>query len=135
MADQSLWPAIGRILSNSRFLTNEMVGFEHVQLALQTREIIQQYADLETLQQQELPDADTQVFRRAQRIQKFFTQPFFGAEAYTDIPGEYVKVEETVKGVSELLAGQFANLPEQAFYFVGGIDEAVAKARRISELH
>jgi F-type H+/Na+-transporting ATPase subunit beta len=127
IADQSLWPAVDRLLSNSRLLTNEVVGFEHVQLALKVREILRQYADLETLERQELSDANTQALRRAQRIQKFFTQPFFVAEAYTDIPGEYVKVEETVRGFKELLAGRYDDLPEQAFYFVGGIDEAVAK--------
>jgi F-type H+-transporting ATPase subunit beta len=134
MADQSLWPAIDRLLSNSRLLTNEVVGFEHVQLALQIREILQKYVDLETLEHQELLDVDTQVIRRAQRIQKFFTQPFFVAEAYTDIPGEYVKVEETVRGFKGLVAGQYDSLTDQAFYFVGGINEAVAKGKRISEL-
>lgn len=128
MADQSLWPAIDRISSKSRLLKNEVVGYEHVQVAVQVREILQRYAELETLELQELSDADKQILRHAQRIQKFFTQPFFVAEAYTDIPGEYVKVEETVRGFKELLAGRYDDLPEQAFYFVGGIDEAVAKA-------
>lgn len=135
MADQSLWPAIDRLLSNSRLLRNEVVGFEHVQLALQVREMLRQYADHETSEQQELSDADTHAFRKAQRIQKFFTQPFFVTEAYTDIPGEYVTIEETVRGFKELIAGQYNSLPEQAFYFVGGIEEAVAKARKIGKSH
>ena len=134
MADQSLWPAIDRLLSSSRLLTNEVVGFEHVQLALQIREILLQYAELETLEQQELPDAETQVISRAHRIQKFFTQLFFVAEASTDTPGEYVKLKDTVRDFKRLVAGQYDSLPEQAFYFVGGIDEAVAKGKRMSEL-
>ena len=128
MADQSLWPAIDRISSKSRLLNSEAVGYEHVQVAEQIREILLRYAELETLERQELSGADKQVLRRAQRIQKFFTQPFFVAEAYTDTPGEFVKVEETVKVFKELLEGLYDDLPDQAFYFVGGIDEAIAKS-------
>ncbi len=129
LADQSLWPAIDRISSKSRLLNSESVGYEHVQVAEQTREILLRYAELETLEQQELSDADKQALRRARRIQKFFTQPFFVAETYTDIPGEYVKIAETVSGFKDLLAGQYDDLPEQAFYFVGSIDEAIEKAK------
>lgn len=129
MADQSLWPAIDRISSKSRLLNSEAVGYEHVQVAEQIREILLRFAELETLEQQELSDADKQILRRAQRIQKFFTQPFFVAEAYTDIPGEFIKVAETVGGFKDLLAGRYDDLPEQAFYFVGRIDEAIEKAK------
>lgn len=130
MADQSLWPAIDRILSKSRFLKNAVVGYEHVQVAVRMREILQRYTELETLEKQELSDADKQFLRRGQRIQKFFTQPFFVAEAYTDIPGEYVEIEKTVNAFKELLEGRYDDLPEHAFYFVGDIDEAVAKSHR-----
>ncbi len=129
IADQSLWPAVDRLLSSSRLLNSGVVSSEHAQVAGQVLELLRRYAELETRELQELSDADKQVFRRAQRIQKFFTQPFFVAEAYTDIPGEYVKMEETVKGFKELLEGRYDDLPEEAFYFVGGIDEAVAKGR------
>ncbi len=129
MADQSLWPAIDRFSSKSRLLNSEAAGYEHVQVAEQIREILLRYTEIETLEQQELSDADKQVLKRAQRIQKFFTQPFFVAEAYTDIPGEYVKIAETVSGFKDLLAGRYDDLPEQAFYFVGRIDEAIEKAK------
>jgi F-type H+-transporting ATPase subunit beta len=129
MADQSLWPAIDRISSKSRLLNSEVVGYEHVQVAGQIREILLRCAELETLEPQDLSDANKQVLRRAQRIQKFFTQPFFVAEAYTDIPGEYVKTAETISGFKDLLAGRYDDLPEQAFYFVGRIDEAIEKAK------
>jgi F-type H+/Na+-transporting ATPase subunit beta len=128
MADQSLWPAIDRLLSNSRLLNSSVVGDEHVQVAQNVRELLLHYAKFQTLEQQERSDADSQLLGRTQRIQKFFTQPFFVAEAYTEIPGEYVKVEVTVKDLKELLEGRYDNLSEQAFYFVGGIDEAVAKS-------
>lgn len=127
MAEQSLWPAVDRHLSGSRLLNGGVVGSEHAQVAGQVRELLRRCAELETREPQGLSDADKQLFRRAQRIQKFFTQPFFVAEAYTDIPGEYVKMDETVKGFKELLEGRYDDLPEQAFYFVGDIDEAVAK--------
>jgi F0F1-type ATP synthase beta subunit len=121
--------AIDRISSKSRLLNSEAAGYEHVQVAEQIREILLRYAELETLELQDLSDANKQVLRRAQRIQKFFTQPFFVAEAYTDIPGEYVKIAETVSGFKDLLAGRYDDLPEQAFYFVGRIDEAIEKAK------
>jgi F-type H+/Na+-transporting ATPase subunit beta len=129
MADQSLWPAIDRFSSKSRLLNSEAAGYEHVQVAEQIREILLRYTEFETLEQQELSDTDKQVLRRAQRIQKFLTQPFFVAEAYTDIPGEYVEIAETVSGFKDLLAGRYDDLPEQAFYFVGRIDEAIEKAK------
>jgi F-type H+-transporting ATPase subunit beta len=128
MADQSLRPAIDRLLSNSRLLNSSVVGDEHIQVAQKVRELLLHYTEFETLELQELPDADKQLFGRALRIQKFFTQPFFVAEAYTEIPGEYVKVEETIKDFKGLLEGQYDDVPEQAFYFVGGIDEVMAKS-------
>jgi F-type H+/Na+-transporting ATPase subunit beta len=133
MADQSLWPAIDRISSKSRLLNCETAGYEHVQVAEQIREILLRYTEFETLEQQELPDVDKQVLRRAQRIQKFLTQPFFVAEAYTDIPGEYVEIAETVSGFKDLLEGRYDDLPEEAFSFVGRIDEANEKAKNNRE--
>ena len=133
MADQSLWPAIDRISSKSRLLNSEAAGYEHVQVAEQIREILLRYAELKTLERQELSDANNQVLRRAQRIQKFFTQPFFVAEAYTDIPGEYVERAETVSGFKDLLEGRYDDLPEKAFSFVGRIDEVIEKAKSNGE--
>jgi F-type H+-transporting ATPase subunit beta len=129
MADQSLWPAIDRLMSNSLMLDSSIVSDEHVQVAQNVRELLHYYIEFQMLEQQEKTDANTQLIRRAKRIQNFFTQPFFVAEAYTEIPGEYVKVDETIKAFKELLEGRYDDLQEQAFYFVGGIDEAVAKSR------
>ena len=128
MAKRDLWPAVDRLLSSSRLLDRDAFDSEHVQVARQVLEVLRRYAELETKEQQELSDADKELSRRAVKIQYFFTQPFFVAEAYTEIPGEYVRVEDTVKGFKELLEGRYNDLPDKAFYFVGGVDEAIAKA-------
>lgn len=128
MATRDLWPAVDRLLSSSRLLDSGAVDSEQVQVARQVQEALRRYAELEMKEQQELSDADKELARRAVKIQYFFTQPFFVAEAYTEIPGEYVKVEDTVKGFKELLEGRYDDLPDQAFYFVGGVAEAIAKA-------
>lgn len=128
MTTRDLWPAVDRLLSSSRLLDSGAVDSEHVQVAREVLEVLRRYAELEMKEQQELSDADKELARRAVKIQYFFTQPFFVAEAYTEIPGEYVGVEETVKGFKELLEGRYEDLPDKAFYFVGGVDEAIAKA-------
>jgi F-type H+/Na+-transporting ATPase subunit beta len=111
-------------------LDSGAVDSEHVQVAREVLEVLRRYAEIEMKEQQELSDADKELARRAVKIQYFFTQPFFVAEAYTEIPGEYVVVEETVKGFKELLEGHYEDLPDKAFYFVGGVNEAIAKAEK-----
>jgi F-type H+/Na+-transporting ATPase subunit beta len=92
---------------------------------------LQRYAQLQDVSgTQSLSAEDSQVVKRAQRIQQFLTQPFFVAEAYTDIPGEYVKVEDTIQGFKELLEGHYDDVPVEAFWFVGTIDHALAKAQK-----
>ena len=124
LAKQNIWPAIDHIASRSRLLESDAVSEEHVQIAQQVRALLQRYASS--------PDASVegqQMVKRARRVQLFLTQPFFVAEAFTDIPGEFVPLAETLKGCKELLEGRYDDLPEQAFYFVGTIEQALAKAK------
>jgi F-type H+-transporting ATPase subunit beta len=105
-------------------LESAAVSEEHRQVARQVRELLQRYASS--------PDTsaeDQQMVKRARRVQLFLTQPFFVAEAFTDIPGEFVPLAETLKGCKALLEGRYDDVPEQAFYFVGTIEQALAKAK------
>lgn len=128
---QNLWPAIDRLSSSSRLLDNGLLSAEHAQVARQVKQILQRYAQLQKATDvQGLSAEDSQVVKRAQRIQWFLTQPFFVAEAYTDIPGEYVKVEDTIQGFKELLEGLYDDVPVEAFWFVGTVDQALARAQK-----
>lgn len=131
MARQSLWPAVDRLASTSALLDNGMVSAEHVQIAQQVRQLLQRYMELQDVRDTEaLPAEDRQVLTRGQRVQKFCTQPFFIAEAYTDIPGEYVPVATTMQNFKDLLAGRYDDVDVEAFYFVGDIRQALAKAQK-----
>ena len=113
------------------------MGDEHYDVARGVQQVLQRYRDLQDiiaiLGIEELSDEDRQTVARARRIQRFLTQPFFVGEQFTGIPGRYVPVKETVRGFKEILEGKHDSLPEQAFYMVGTIDEAVEKARTMSE--
>jgi F-type H+-transporting ATPase subunit beta len=131
MAHQSLWPAVDRLTSTSVLLDNGMVSSEHVQVAQQVRQLLQRYMELQDVQDTEaLSPLERQVLIRGQRVQKFCTQPFFVAEAYTDIPGEYVPVTTTIQNFKDLLAGRYDDVPVEAFSFVGTIAQALAKAQK-----
>ena len=131
MAQQSLWPAVDRLVSTSVLLDNGSVGVEHVQVAQQVRQLLLRYTELQDVQDTEaLSPTDRQVLIRGQRVQKFFMQPFFVAEAYTDIPGEYVNLATTIQNFKELLAGRYDDIPVEAFSFVGTIAQALAKATK-----
>ncbi len=131
MAQQSLWPAVDRLASTSVLLDNGLVGIEHVQVAQQVRQLLQRYTELQDVQDMgALSAEDRRVLTRGQRVQKFFMQPFFVAEAYTDIPGEYVPVATTIQNFKELLAGRYDDIPTEAFSFVGTIAQALAKATK-----
>ena len=114
-----------------------MVGEEHYNTARGVQQVLQRYKDLQDiiaiLGIEELSDEDKQVVFRARKIQRFLTQPFFVAEQFTGSPGKYVPVKETVRGFAEILEGKHDDLPEQAFYMVGTIDEAVEKAAQMAE--
>ena len=111
------------------------VGEEHYNVAREVQEVLQRFKDLQDviaiLGIEELSEEDREVVFRARKIQRFLTQPFHVGEVFTGIPGKYVKVEDTIKGFKEILSGQHDDLPEQAFYMIGTIDEAVEKAKTL----
>ena len=135
LADQVLYPAVDPLASSSRILDPRVVGDEHYNVAQQVQQILQRYRDLREiiaiLGIDELSDEDRIVVARARRIQLFLTQPFTVGEVFTGIPGEYVNTEDTVRGFKELVEGVHDDLPEQAFYMVGPIEQAVEKAKTL----
>ena len=137
LAAQGLYPAVDPLASFSRMLEPRFVGDEHYRIARGVQQVLQRYRDLQDiiaiLGIEELSEEDKITVARARRIQRFLTQPFYVAEAFTGMGGKYVPVRETVRGFTEILDGQHDNLPEQAFYMVGSIDEAIEKAREMEE--
>lgn len=135
LADQVLYPAVDPLASSSRILDPRVVGDEHYQVAQRVQQILQRYRDLREiiaiLGIDELSDEDRIVVARARRIQLFLTQPFTVGEVFTGIPGEYVNIEDSVRGFEELVEGVHDDLPEQAFYMVGKIEQAVEKAKTL----
>jgi F-type H+-transporting ATPase subunit beta len=136
LSEMGIYPAVDPLTSFSRILDPRVVGEEHYQVARKVKEILQRYQDLQDiiaiLGVEELSEEDKIIVARARRIQKFLSQPFFVAEEFTGRPGRYVPVEETVRGFKEIIEGKHDHLPEQAFYMVGTIDEAVEKAKQLS---
>lgn len=136
IAEMSIYPAVDPLDSTSRILDPRIVGEEHYQVAKSVQEILQKYKDLQDiiaiLGMDELSDEDKLVVARARRIQRFLSQPFFVAEQFTGREGKYVPLEETIKGFRGLVNGEYDDLPEQAFYMVGTIEEAVENAKRMS---
>ncbi len=124
------------MVSTSHVLTPAVVGEEHYQVAREVQQVLQRYKDLQDiiaiLGIEELSEEDKLAVGRARRIQRFLSQPMFVTEVYTGREGKYVPVQETVRGFREILDGKYDNLPEQAFYMVGNIDEVVKQARTIS---
>lgn len=135
LAEQALFPAVDPLVSSSKILQPDIVGQEHYQVARGVQKILQRYKELQDiiaiLGIDELSDDDKKIVSRARRIQKFLSQPFFVGEQFTNIPGQYVPITETIKGFKEILEGKHDNLPEQAFYMVGTIDQAVEKAKTL----
>jgi F-type H+-transporting ATPase subunit beta len=137
---QGFYPAIDPLESTSSLLTPEGVGSEHYTIATETKALLARYEELRDviaiLGLDELSEEDRQAVSRARRLQRFLTQPFFVSETYTSLPGRYVPLRETLRGFREILEGHHDHLPEQAFYMVGTIDEAVARAEemRVSEV-
>ena len=138
LASQGLYPAVDPLTSSSRILEPAVVGQEHYDVARGVQQVLQRYQDLQDiiaiLGIEELSDEDRQIVVRARKIQRFLTQPMFVAEVFTGSPGRYVPIRETVRGFREILDGQHDELPEQAFYMVGTIDEAVERAERMAAL-
>jgi F-type H+-transporting ATPase subunit beta len=127
-----IYPAVDPLDSTSRILDPKIVGPEHYGVARSVQKVLQRYRDLQDiiaiLGIDELSDEDKRIVSRARKIQKFLSQPFFVAQQFTGRPGKYVKLQDTISGFRDLVAGKYDHLPEQAFYMVGTIDEAVANA-------
>ena len=136
IAELGIYPAVDPLDSTSRILDPNVVGQEHYFVARNVQQILQKYKDLQDiiaiLGMDELSDEDKLVVGRARRIQRFLSQPFFVAAEFTGKEGKFVKVEETIRGFKEIIEGKHDDLPEQAFYMVGGIEEAVENAKRLA---
>jgi F-type H+-transporting ATPase subunit beta len=136
IVELGIYPAVDPLSSNSRILDPKIVGEEHYEVAQTVKRILQRYKDLQDiiaiLGLDELSDEDKLVVARARKSQKFFSQPFHVAEQFTGLKGALVKVEDTVRGFKEICEGKHDDLPEQAFYMVGTIEEAQAKARELA---
>ena len=137
LAEQSLYPAMDPLTSYSRALEPRVVGQEHYDVARAVQSILQRYKDLQDiiaiLGIDELSDEDKLTVARARKLQRFLTQPFFVGEAFTGREGKYVPIRETIRGFSEILEGLHDDLPEQAFYMKGTIEDVVAEAQSLSE--
>jgi F-type H+-transporting ATPase subunit beta len=137
IAELGIYPAVDPLDSQSRILDPNVIGWEHYTVARQVQQVLQRYKDLQDiiaiLGVDELSEEDKIIVARARKIQRFLSQPFHVAEQFTGVPGRYVKLEDTIKGFKEILEGKHDDLPEQAFYMVGTIEEAVEKAKKLME--
>jgi len=137
IAELGIYPAVDPLDSTSRILDPNVLGEEHYLVARSVQLILQRYKDLQDiiaiLGMDELSEEDKLTVGRARKIQRFLSQPFFVAAQFTGTEGKFVTVKDTVRGFKEILDGKHDELPEQAFYMVGGIEEAVEKARRLAE--
>jgi F-type H+-transporting ATPase subunit beta len=135
IAELGIYPAVDPLDSSSRILDAQFIGERHYNVAVGVQRTLQRYKALQDiiaiLGMDELSEEDKLIVARARRIQRFLSQPFFVAQQFTGFPGKYVKLEETVASFERVLSGEFDHLPEQAFYMVGNIDEAVAKAEKL----
>jgi F-type H+-transporting ATPase subunit beta len=135
ITELGIYPAVHPLRSTSRMLDPQIVGEEHYKTATDVQKILQRYADLKDiiaiLGMEELSDDDRMIVGRARRLQRFLSQPFFVAETFTGAPGRFVSKDDTVRSFQEILNGDHDDLPEQAFYMVGGIDEVVEKAKTL----
>jgi F-type H+-transporting ATPase subunit beta len=137
LSEQGLYPAVDPLASTSRILDPKVVGEEHYQVAREVQRVLQRYKDLQDviaiLGMEELSEEDKLTVARARKIQRFLTQPMFVTEVFTGRPGKYVPIAEVVRGFREILDGKHDALPEQAFYMVGTIEEAVEAAKKLEE--
>jgi len=135
LSEQGIYPAVDPLTSYSKILEPAIVGDDHYNTARAVQQVLQRYKELQDiiaiLGIDELSEEDKKIVARARRIQKFLSQPFFVAEQFTSIPGAYVSIKETIRGFKEILAGKHDYLPEQAFYLVGTIDDAIKKAETL----
>jgi len=136
ITELGIYPAVDPLASSSRILDPQFVGARHYKAATDVQRILQRYKELQDiiaiLGMDELSEDDKKIVGRARRIQRFMSQPFAVAEQFTGIPGKYVKLEETISSIERLVAGDFDNLPEQAFFMAGGIEDVVANAKKLN---
>jgi F-type H+-transporting ATPase subunit beta len=136
ISELGIYPAVDPLDSSSRILDPQFVGERHYNVAIGLQRTLQRYKALQDiiaiLGMDELSEDDKLIVARARRLQRFLSQPFFVAEQFTGFPGKYVKLEDTISSFERVLSGEFDHLPEQAFYMVGGIDEAVEKAQKLA---
>ena len=134
IAEKGIYPAVDPLDSTSRLLDPQIIGEEHYSVARGVQQTLQKYKDLQDiiaiLGMDELSEDDKATVERARKIEKFLSQPFFVAEVFTGAPGKYVKLEDTINGFKGILNGDYDHMPESAFYMVGGMDEAIAKAEK-----
>jgi len=137
ISDLGIYPAVDPLTSSSTILSPEYVGQEHYDVAQNVKKILQRYKDLQDIISilgiDELSEEDKITVTRARKIQRFLSQPFFVAEQFTGVPGRYVKIEDTIKGFKEICEGKHDSVPEQAFWMVGTIEEAIEKANKMRE--
>ncbi|RXJ86568.1 F0F1 ATP synthase subunit beta [Arcobacter sp. CECT 8985] len=135
IAEKGIYPAVDPLDSTSRILSADVLGEEHYSVARGVQSVLQKYKDLQDiiaiLGMDELSEADKLVVDRARKIEKFLSQPFFVAEVFTGSPGKYVELKDTIAGFKGILDGKYDDIPEMAFYMVGGMDEALAKAEEM----
>jgi F-type H+/Na+-transporting ATPase subunit beta len=135
IVELGIYPAVDPLTSTSRILDADIIGNEHYDVAQRVKEVLQKYKDLQDIINilgiDELSDEDKQAVQRARKIQKFLSQPFFVAEQFTGLTGKYVKVADTIKGFKAIVKGEYDELPENAFYMVGTIEEAVEKSKKL----
>jgi F-type H+-transporting ATPase subunit beta len=136
IVELGIYPAVDPLASSSRILDAQYLGERHYNVAVEVQRILQRYKDLQDiiaiLGMDELSEDDKLVVARARRVQRFLSQPFFVASPFTGLEGKYVKLEDTIASFERVVAGEFDQLPEQAFYMVGGIDEVVAQAKKLA---
>jgi F-type H+-transporting ATPase subunit beta len=136
IVELGIYPAVDPLASSSRILDPRIIGKEHYDTAQDVKRVLQRYKDLQDiiaiLGLDELSDEDKLTVSRARKIQRFFSQPFFVAAQFTGLEGKYVKLEDTVRGFRELVDGKHDDLPEQAFYMVGTIEEAIERAKTLA---
>jgi F-type H+/Na+-transporting ATPase subunit beta len=135
LTEIGIYPAVDPLASNSRILAAQYLGDRHYRAASEVLRILQRYKELQDiiaiLGMEELSEDDKRIVARARRVQRFLSQPFAVAEQFTGIKGKYVKLEDTVESFDRVVSGEFDDLPEQAFYMVGGLDEAIEKAKTL----
>jgi F-type H+/Na+-transporting ATPase subunit beta len=136
IVERGIYPAVDPLASFSRILDANIVGVEHYNVARSVKSVLQRYKDLQDiiaiLGIEELPEEDKQIVARARKIEKFLSQPMYVAEQFTGLAGKYVKIADTVRGFKEIVEGKHDEIPEQAFYMVGTIEEVLEKNEKMT---